>query len=463
MSTSVATCIYLGFVILLLRSDTKYTRQVVSSGLWVPVIWLWLITSRPLGYWLGGYYGAGPNIDVTEGSFYDRTAQLVLIGLGIIILARRGIVWNNVFAGNGWVWIFSLFCLVSTIWSPLPFVAFKRWIRDVGSIEMILIVLTEENPTLAVRTLFLRCAYALIPLSVLFIKYYPTIGRYYNEWTGEAVYCGITINKNTLGVLAMVSVFFLTWSIVDIRKRPSAIQTIKAAWPELLVLLMCAWIFKIVDSKTSLASLIIGLVVFGVARTAWISADLGRMKWILWSLLVVSFLVFYNSGLRAEFAQSFGRDATLTTRTDIWEDALELKTNPIVGAGFSSVWLTERGAALVLQMGGLAHSHNGYLETYLNTGIIGLAMLITILVAAGKNSLAELSSGTLLGHIFPALFISGVIYNYTEVTFNNENIVGFALWLIAMRLCVQDNSGATEEHEEDLLLPSAESVPAYIE
>jgi hypothetical protein len=32
-----------------------------------------------------------------------------------------------------------------------------------------------------------------------------------------------------------------------------------------------------------------------------------------------------------------------------------------------------------------------------------------------------------------AFFLSGVIYNYTEVTFNVNNIVCFGLWLIAVR------------------------------
>jgi len=464
MSTSVATCVYLGFIIWLLHRDIRHTRDV-SRGLWIPILWLWMIASRPLGYWLGGYGGAGGNLDVTEGSFFDRTAQLILIGLGIIILSRRRIIWESIFTGNGWLWLFSLFCAVSIIWSPFPFVAFKRWIKEIGTIEMILIVLTETNLTLALRTLFLRCAYLLIPLSVLFIKYYPTIGKYYNEWNGAPIYCGVTINKNTLGVLAMISALFLIWSIVDIQRRPRWIQTLKAAWPEFVTLLMCAWIFKIADSKTSLVSLMIGIFVFAFAHIGWVFANSRRMKWIVAILLVASFLVFSNTGLREIFAHSLGRSGNLTTRTDIWKDALDLKTNPIVGAGFSSVWLTDRGAALVRREGGLAHSHNGYLETYLNTGIVGLIMLIGILSIAGKNSLAELSRGTSLGHLFPALFTSGVIYNYTEVTFNNENIVGFALWLIAMHGCVTPDSAVLDEVEDvdAFLLSSEESALTHIE
>ena len=42
---------------------------------------------------------------------------------------------------------------------------------------MILVILSEEDPANAIRTVFVRCAYVLIPLSILFIKYYPEVRR----------------------------------------------------------------------------------------------------------------------------------------------------------------------------------------------------------------------------------------------------------------------------------------------
>ena len=37
----------------------------------------------------------------------------------------------------------------------------------------------------------------LIPVSVLFIKYYPDLGRYYGRWDYHTFYCGVTTNKQT--------------------------------------------------------------------------------------------------------------------------------------------------------------------------------------------------------------------------------------------------------------------------
>ena len=428
-----AASLCFAFILWLLRRDAKRASGV-SAALWIPLIWVWIIASKPLGYWLASGTAASEVVDATEGSFFDRNACLVLIFLGVIVLAKRGVTWNQVFVQNRWLWIFSLFCLISVMWSPVPFVAFKRWIRDVGSIVMILVILTEQNPTVAIRTLFLRCAYLLVPLSVLFIKYYPEMGKYYNQWTGEAGYSGVTTNKNSLGVLAMISGLCLLWSIVDIEKRSTWLKTVRSTWPELAVLLMCVWILKIADSQTSLSCFIVGTAVFLAIHLSWVITNLRHLGWCMCGLVLASFLCFAMPDLRKVVAESLGRKADLTERTDIWDQALDLETNPLIGAGFASVWLTHDGAALVKEMGGLAHSHNGYLETYLNTGLVGVVLLLAVIVTAGRNTIRELSSGAVVGNLFAALLLSGIIYNYTEVTFNNGNIVGFSLWLMATQL-----------------------------
>jgi hypothetical protein len=71
-------------------------------------------------------------------------------------------------------------------------VAIKRWIKDLGNVIMVLVVVSDQNPIAAVRFLFARCCYLLLPLSVTFIKYFPDLGRYYDTWSGAAIYCGVT-------------------------------------------------------------------------------------------------------------------------------------------------------------------------------------------------------------------------------------------------------------------------------
>ena len=63
---------------------------------------------------------------------------------------------------------------------------------------MVLIVLTDPEPTKAFAALFRRCAFVLLPLSALFIKYYPQLGRGFDQWTGAAANSGVATTKNQL-------------------------------------------------------------------------------------------------------------------------------------------------------------------------------------------------------------------------------------------------------------------------
>jgi O-antigen ligase len=168
---------------------------------------------------------------------------------------------------------------------------------------------------------------------------------------------------------------------------------------------------------------------------------------------------------RGAIAGIVGRDVTLTGRTLIWEQALGMGTNPVLGTGFASTWLTEKGMALADSMGGLSHAHNGYLETYLHSGWIGVLLLLAVLYMAGRNASRQLSASTVAGHLFIALFLSGLLYNYTEVAFNDNNIVGFALWLMAAqggglfaRIGEDDEEEAPAEFDPEPHLEHAEAT-----
>jgi len=43
---------------------------------------------------------------------------------------------------------------------------------------MVLVVLTEANPTESMKTLLLRCSVLMIPYSIVLTKYFPDLGRY---------------------------------------------------------------------------------------------------------------------------------------------------------------------------------------------------------------------------------------------------------------------------------------------
>jgi O-antigen ligase len=348
-----------------------------------------------------------------------------------MVLMRRRIDWGAVFRGNRALWAFYAFALISVMWSDDPFVSFKRWIKELGTLIMILVILTDENAVEAVRRVFARCAYVLIPLSVLFIKYYPDIGRYYNYWTGEAGYQGVSTGKNGMGRLAMLSGFIMLWSLM-VQQRSSWLKWIKEGFPELLILVMCVWILHIANSQTSVGCFAIGIAVLFGSRVNWIRSYPKRLARFVWALIVVSFFFFYFPDLRQIVTSSMGRNVNLTERTDVWEGAIALGTNPVIGTGFAGFWLTSGGQALGRRLN-VGEAHNGYLETYLNGGLIGVSLLLAVLLAAGRNVLRQVVAGSATASLFAALFVTGVIYNYTESNIGLDSVLGFVLWLVAMQ------------------------------
>lgn len=78
-------------------------------------------------------------------------------------------------------------------------------------------------------------------------------------------------------------------------------------------------------------------------------------------------------------------DTTFTGRTDIWTFALEhFAEKPLTGHGFMAFWSLENTKMDVEDneqwAGSAANAHNGYLDTALNIGLIGLALTVVVLV-----------------------------------------------------------------------------------
>ena len=98
-------------------------------------------------------------------------------GEGAVLAFRAGRV-RDVLRSNAPLVILLLFCAASVAWSDFPLVAFKRWVKAAGNVTMVLVVLTEIDATAAVRRLFTRTAFLVIPASILLIYFYPALGRY---------------------------------------------------------------------------------------------------------------------------------------------------------------------------------------------------------------------------------------------------------------------------------------------
>ena len=113
-----------------------------------------------------------------EGSPIDQAVFGALIFGGLCVLARRpDASWRDC-AGITLSSSCS-FCTKASAFSGQTFQASRcrRWLKAVGDPVMVLVLLSDPFPARAITAAISRCAYVLIPLSVLFCKYYENLGR----------------------------------------------------------------------------------------------------------------------------------------------------------------------------------------------------------------------------------------------------------------------------------------------
>src|SRR4029077_1140315 len=182
-----------------------------SPGLWIPFLWLLINSSRAVSTWMGQQTTGSMAGGYIDGSPFDRAVYLTLLILGLIVLLWRGRQVTKLLRANGPIILFFLFCLASIFWSDYTFIAFKRWSKAIGDIVMVLIVFTDREPEAALKRLVLRVGYILVPLSVLFIKYFPLLGRNFNMWSWTYMYSGVSTTKNGLGAMCGVCGLVPVW------------------------------------------------------------------------------------------------------------------------------------------------------------------------------------------------------------------------------------------------------------
>jgi O-antigen ligase len=185
-----------------------------------------------------------------------------------------------------------------------------------------------------------------------------------------------------------------------------------------LMLLTAVWLIKKCDSMTSMSCLVIAGAVMIMTTFPWVSKRVGNIHILVGSAVSLSlFAAFVDTS--GELLHLLGRDSTLTGRTEIWKAVLSLNTNPLVGTGYESFWLGDRIEKVWRLIGftGIAEAHNGYLDTYINLGAIGLFLLGMLLLNAYRHVLVTLRRHPHAGRLSLALFTAGLIYNLTESGF----------------------------------------------
>ncbi len=318
------------------------------------------------------------------------------------------------------VWLAVAVALASASWSIEPDVSLRRAIA--------LAMTTLFGVVLAARLSWRSLAQALgavfaviAVMCVIAALAAPGFGVETEIHTGA--WKGVFVQKNTMGAyMARGFVVFVAAALLD--------RTRARLWIAFAVL--AALLVLASTSKTSLVGLLTGasimayvavvrrgpVIALTVTLGALVGGGLAAFILVLAPDLVVSII---------------GRDVTLTGRTDIWEAAgRAFDARPWLGYGYEVFWRDPLGPAYWVRTATdwpVPTAHNGWLETALSLGAVGLAAAVLATAIGLGAALMRIGRGRVVYLALPlmALFI---VFSLSESTVLARNSLVHVLFTV---------------------------------
>ena len=316
---------------------------------------------------------------------------------------------------------FAALAFLSTLWSQEPQLTFRR------AATLFLIFLfawffaTRYSPADQMRLLLAAgviVALASVAMAVLLPQYGISAG---GEWKG------VFGQKNRLGL----SIVFL-FSALPFCRIFGGRQLLKLAFQASLPL----GLILLSESRTSLimVAVLTGVRVFGpfLAR---------RRREQLPFMLYAAFIGIPLSVLAIAVGKDIilpllGRDATLTGRTESWAVLATFALQHLwIGYGYEAFW-TGTGDSLraAITVGvPITGSDSGYLDTMLQFGLLGIAMLLIVLLVSARDfvRLFRSASAPLIAYWYIGVILMTFVGSFTETLFLTSSGITTFVFVVA--------------------------------
>ena len=437
MGSRVAIVVFFVFILAGFAIEAQ-GRKKVTLAVWLPLFWIIICASRSINQWLNlssfdsyTYISSFSEEDYiaghVSGSPVDQIVLSIAIACGILIIYKRREAAAGVFKNNKALLAFIIYLGISVLWSDITGGSFRRWARLIGHFVMAAVLLTESNPLESVRSVFRRTAYLLIPLSVMFIKYIPQIGILYSG-LGMPIWAGASLMKNGLGHLCFVSSFCLVWDAIGSWGRKERMKFPRAIF-DMIIVMMCLWLLRGSQSAASIGSLIFGIAMLIGSRVPTIKRGFGRIGTLVIVAVCLVLVLESSFGISKVIVTGLGRDETYTGRMPLWNTLLELGLKrPFLGYGYEGFWIGERNS-----IEGLNQAHNGYLEIFVEGGLVAIILLGVLLVSVFR----KIQRGGLSDYGYAVFRLSLLamilLANVTESSFaRDRDLLTFVFFIIAM-------------------------------
>jgi exopolysaccharide production protein ExoQ len=322
--------------------------------------------------------------------------------------------------------IFCLFAYLalagaSVIWAFKPEFSLNRFVLEATIVTSIVLpALVAARSADMMRGIFLCFAFASV-LNIFFVLDQAPI--YLHSQNVSIGYPGYFTFKGLLGECAAIA-FLLSLHELLYSGRRRALG--------IIVIVVTIYLMIVSESKGSLALAIIAPLLAGLALTIGKTLRVSPAAVLLPIPIGYAVVSFIFGNLINRISYHIYHNYTLSGRTEIWDFVHnEIARKPFFGWGYQSFWLVGPDAPSIVDGPGwvktMPSSHNGYMDTMLDTGHVGLvlfvAFIILTLYAVKRVADRDLARAWLLLSL--ALFV--ILVNFLESTWMHGMDM---LWLI---------------------------------
>jgi len=390
-----------------------------------------------------------------ESNKFLLAMELGFYGITFLLIALR---WkrfqHGLFAGK-WVLAVSALAVASTTWSNDPTMTARRSLVLMGT--TLFGVYFGSNFDLREQVRILTKTFGIIiVLSFYVVMMLPHLGINHDIHGGS--WTGVFTQKNLLGKAMIVAVAALL----------SAKKIIP--WPARFTFLFgAAWLLLLSNSRTSqlvLLAMLLFAPIYQLIRRNGMTVVIPTSLAFGIALVAIAGIAATNSD---SLLMVMGRNPTFTGRTEIWKAIWHAITKQmLLGFGFSGFWGGIRGksADVILTLGWVAkHSHNGFLDIWLDLGVVGLCVFLASYFTALWRAMHLLRRQVGSEAFWPIHYLAFMIlYHITEGPILRQNSIYWALYVSTV-VCVHSAHSPAMEVSLEQIQEGAcfEPEPDYLQ
>jgi O-antigen ligase len=322
--------------------------------------------------------------------------------------------------------------MLSFLWSFAPQITLRREVALVGTTLFGAYLATRYSLEELLRLLAWALGISAL-LSLVFALMLPSYGIASADYASEAWQGVFAGGKNVLGrTMALSAIVFVLLALSNREHR-------LIFWSGFVLSAGLLWMSNSVTSLISLFTTLLLLPLYHALRwryTLFVS---------LLILMVVAgeFAVTQLLANAEDVLDLLGRDPTLTRRTELWPAVVEMiRQHPWLGYGYGAFWLGWSGESAhvslwVLEDGDppILHAHNGFLDLWLDLGLLGLATFALGFSLAALQAASWVRATRTATGLWPLVFLTFIfLYNFTESSILAHNNVFWVLYVTVIML-----------------------------